>query len=219
MKKIILIMISFLLFTSCSLNDHYKSNLDSTIGDASLGFEESQIPSDEETLKILKELSKKVVDFNSFLQNMAEYGAYNIDPSKTFMKNSCMYAEYNPDDFFFYQQKNNCIRFEKEIYSFTSLEEIETYILSFFISVEDSSYSQIVSRLFITKDEKLFYNTNEESVVIYFPLDLETVSIIDKSKTKIILSANHILSGNIITFTMVKNINGAWRLTKDIYGE
>lgn len=217
MKKIILIMIFFLLFTSCSSNDHYESNSNLAIENESVILEESVIIPDEKALETFNVLSQKFVDFNSFLMNMAEYGPYNIDYSKTFMKDNCMYAEYNFDNFYCFQNENYGTSWEKEIYSFSSINEIEKYILSFFVSLDDSNYSQIISHLFVEENGKLFYNTNEESAMLSFSIDLETVSIIDKTETKIILHGNRKLTGEIVTFTMVKNENGEWRLTKDIY--
>ncbi len=202
---LVLALVAAFLLTGCDTTD--VSSLTS-----------ENLLSDEEALRTLESLLNKKIDFASYIMEMAEFKPHNIDGLETFEEGGLVYAEYVFSDFKNYQEETYGKLWDENIYGFSSIDEINNLITSIFLTEEDANYSDAIDRIFKEKNGKLFYNIAEESPAPILAPDFETVKIVEKREDKIIFSGECYPYVTVPTnFSMVKNSNGDWRLTNDIY--
>lgn len=176
------------------------------------------ILSDEEALSTLEVLLNKSSELYEYVIEVAEFGPYNIDGLELFEKDGLVYAEYVFSNFSGYQEETHEKSWDEKTYGFSSIEEINNHITSIFLTEEDANYSDVITHIFKEKNNKLFYNTAEESPAPRPTPDFETVKIIEKKEDRIIFSGEcHPYITVPTSFSMVKNSEGEWRLTKDVY--
>lgn len=174
--------------------------------------------SDEEALSTLEALLNKSSELYEYFMEMAEFGPYNIDALELFEEGGLVYAEYVFSNFSGYQEETRDKNWDEKTYGFSSIEEINNHITSIFLTEEDANYSDMIAHIFKERNNKLFYNTAEESPAPRPSPDFETVKIVEKSEEKITFSGEcdpYVTSPT--NFSMVKNSEGEWRLTKDVY--
>ncbi|MGN0627372.1 MAG: hypothetical protein ACI4IT_05360 [Oscillospiraceae bacterium] len=221
MKKFIcLFLVLVLVLTACSvpaeIGEPSTENKRSTEQFQSR-CETENILSDEEALETVSVLIEKYLRFSLYMMEMAEFGPYNIDDLETFEEDGVLYAEYIFTNFSEYESALAPGRnWDEEIFSFSSIEEINNEILSIFVTLEASRYSGVVNHIFKEHDQKLFYNTNEESMTFGYFWDYQNPEIAEKSETKISFSVYSELLDKTGAFSIIKNSGGEWRLSEDI---
>jgi len=201
---IALILVTAFLLTGCGIPNNLN---ESTL-------------SDEEALSTLEVLLNKSNELYGYFMEMAEFGSHNIENLETFEEGDLVYAEYVFSNFDSYQKERHGKNWDEKRYGFSSIEEINDHITSIFLTEEDANYSDTITHIFKERNNKLFYNTAEESMAPRPTPDFETVKIVEKKEDKIIFSGKcdpYVTSPT--NFSMVKNSKGEWRLTKDFYLE
>ena len=176
------------------------------------------ILSDEEALITLEALLNKSSELYEYVMEVAEFGPYNIDGLELFEEGGIVYAEYVFSNFNGYQEETREKSWDEKAYGFSSIEEINNHITSIFLTEEDANYSDAITHIFKERNNKLFYNTAEESLAPRPTPDFETVKIVEKREDRIIFSGEcHPYITAPTSFSMVKNSEGEWRLKKDVY--
>ena len=219
-KNICFLIVLVLVLTACSKpaeGGDFSTENERSAEQFQSRSEVESILSDEEALETVSILIEKYLCFSLYMMEMAEFGPYNIDNLETFKEDGVLYAEYIFTNFSEYESALAPGRnWDEKIFSFSSIEEINNEILSIFVTLEASRYSDVVNHIFKERDQKLFYNTNEESMTFGYFWNYRNPEIAEKSETKISFSVYSELLDKTGTFSITKNSDGEWRLSEDI---
>ena len=206
---LVLILTTAFLLTGCATTDVSSKILSDTSVVSSIETPENLLP-DEEALSIVNDLAEKADTFRHFMYVMAEeFGADLLDGLETFEAYDFLYAEYHLENLLKHLDNEMFYKkFDKDIYDFSSVQEIYDYIKTFALTTD---YNYGVGMVFMDRDGKLFYNTQEMSP-IFFGVSKD-FKVLNKTENEIFFSTTRLLNDpEPIEFSIVKNGDGEWRL-------
>lgn len=211
---VLIALVTAFLLTGCDTTDA-SSETSSNISDVFSIETYANLLSDEEALSIANELAEKADDFRLYMYLMAEeFGADLLDGLETFSQDGFLYAEYHLENLLKHlDNKLYYEKFDKETYDFASTQEVYDHIKTFALT---SDFTYGVEMVFLDKDDKLFYNTQEMSPM--FPGVPQDFTILEKTENQIFFSATLFYhEAEPVEFSIVKNSDGQWRLSKSFF--